>query len=82
MNPTDLPTPHRATRDDFHDLLARAAAGERLADPDCLKLASCGDLAALIRCAAAIRDRAFGSQVTWSRKAFKPLTRLCRNRCG
>ena len=82
MNPTDLPTPHRATRDDFHDLLARAAAGERLADPDCLKLASCGDLAALIRCAAAIRDRAFGSQVTWSRKAFVPLTRLCRNRCG
>ncbi len=32
--------------------------------------------------AAAVRDRAFGSRVTYSPKVFIPLTRLCRDRCG
>jgi FO synthase len=31
--------------------------------------------------AAAVRDRAFGKVVTFSPKAFLPLTNLCRNRC-
>ncbi len=32
--------------------------------------------------AAAARDSAFGSRVTYSPKVFIPLTRLCRDRCG
>ncbi len=32
--------------------------------------------------ARAIRDRAFGSVVTWSPKVFIPLTMLCRDKCG
>jgi len=36
----------------------------------------------LVEEAAAIRDRSFGSRVTFSPKVFVPLTRLCRDRCG
>ena len=36
----------------------------------------------LLRAAAAVRDRAFGTRVTFSPKVFIPLTRLCRDRCG
>jgi FO synthase len=32
--------------------------------------------------AAAVRDRTFGTRVTWSPKVFVPLTHLCRDRCG
>jgi len=32
--------------------------------------------------AAAVRDRLFGSRVTYSPKVFIPFTRLCRDRCG
>ncbi len=41
------------------------------ADPDPAMLA-----------AAEIRDRAFGPRVTYSRKVFIPLTKLCRDNCG
>jgi FO synthase len=36
----------------------------------------------LFAAAAAIRDRHFGRTVTFSPKAFLPLTNLCRNRCA
>jgi len=39
-------------------------------------------LADLLAAAAAIRDKASGTRVTWSPKVFIPLTRLCRDRCG
>nr|WP_233451855.1 5-amino-6-(D-ribitylamino)uracil--L-tyrosine 4-hydroxyphenyl transferase CofH [Rubrobacter xylanophilus] len=35
-----------------------------------------------MRAAAGIRDRAFGVRVSYSRKVFIPLTRLCRDNCG
>nr|WP_244299819.1 5-amino-6-(D-ribitylamino)uracil--L-tyrosine 4-hydroxyphenyl transferase CofH [Rubrobacter xylanophilus] len=35
-----------------------------------------------MRAAAALRDRAFGVRVSYSRKVFIPLTRLCRDNCG
>jgi FO synthase len=38
-------------------------------------------LGELCSSAAAVRDRAFGRVVTFSPKAFLPLTNLCRNRC-
>src|SRR5438477_8962174 len=36
----------------------------------------------LLAAAAAVRDRAHGSRVTYSPKVFIPLTHLCRDRCG
>src|SRR5262245_23525276 len=53
-----------------------------LADDEALKLAE-GDLPLEeLRAAAALaRDRAFGRVVTFSPKAFLPLTNLCRNHC-
>src|SRR5574338_328485 len=39
------------------------------------------DLAALMRAAAARRDAAHGNVVSYSRKVFIPLTRLCRDIC-
>jgi FO synthase len=62
-------------------LIARARAGERMTDEDALTLAACDDLPALVEAAGAIRDAAFGSVVTYSRKVFIPLTHLCRDVC-
>jgi FO synthase len=39
------------------------------------------DPAAVIAEAGALRDRAFGRVVTYSRKVFLPVTNLCRDRC-
>jgi FO synthase len=39
------------------------------------------DLAALMEVAAALRDRGHGANVSYSRKVFIPLTRLCRDSC-
>ncbi len=39
------------------------------------------DLGALMRAAAALRDAAHGTVVTYSRKVFIPLTQLCRDVC-
>ena len=52
--------------------LARAAA---------LALADCDDLDALMHAAAARRDAAHGHVVSYSRKVFIPLTKLCRDVC-
>ena len=35
-----------------------------------------------MRAAAEVRDRAFGHRVSYSRKVFIPLTKLCRDNCG
>ena len=40
------------------------------------------DLATLMRAAAARRDAAHGNVITYSRKVFIPLTRLCRDICS
>jgi FO synthase len=48
---------------------------------DALALARIVDLAPLLSVAAEIRDAAFGDRVTYSRKAFLPLTQLCRDVC-
>src|SRR5881227_4148798 len=41
-----------------------------------------GPLDELLAAAAAVRDRAYGTRVTYSAKVFIPLTMLCRDRCG
>lgn len=62
------------------DLLARLAEGGGLP----LAVASSlldADPAAVMPAAAAVRDAAYGSLVTVSRKVFIPLTQLCRDVC-
>ena len=49
--------------------------------PDLLKLDEQTDLAGLCQLACTIRDRGHGNIVTYSRKVFIPLTRLCRDFC-
>jgi len=41
-----------------------------------------GELPAVLRAAAALRDAGKGRTVTYSRKVFLPLTNLCRDDCG
>ena len=70
--------------DRLNDLIARVARSERLDDD------SVRDLAALalerpdsvIQAAAGSRDANTGPRVTYSRKVFIPLTKLCRDACG
>ncbi len=40
------------------------------------------DPAPAMRAAAGVRDRVFGPRVSYSRKVFIPLTKLCRDNCG
>jgi FO synthase len=65
-------------------LLDYALAGHLLAGDDAMALADFQneqDLAALMEVAAALRDRGHGANVSFSRKVFIPLTRLCRDSC-
>lgn len=68
--------------DDLSALLERARAGTPPTEAEAQLLAECNDLQALMATAAAIRDMAFGDRITYSRKVFIPLTRLCRDSCG
>jgi FO synthase len=52
-----------------------------LSDDQALALADWADLPALMRAAASRRDLAHGSIVSYSRKVFVPLTKLCRDQC-
>ena len=68
---------HEATR----DLLDAVQDGRRPDAAEVLALADEHDLAPLLDCAAALRDRAHPDVVTYSRKVFIPLTHLCRDVC-
>ena len=46
-----------------------------------MTLADCADLHVLMEAAPAIRDRGHGAGVSYSRKVFIPLTKLCRDSC-
>src|ERR1700738_1260776 len=54
--------------------------GHNLARAEALALVDC-DLDPLLRAAARRRDAAHGSIVSYSRKVFIPLTKLCRDVC-
>ena len=62
-------------------ILARVADGVRPSREEALALAGCDDLVALMAVAEALTLRAFGRNVTYSRKVFVPLTQLCRDVC-
>jgi FO synthase len=57
------------------------ARDRRLTEDEALALAQRDDLDALMQAAAARRDLAHGPIVSYSRKVFVPLTKLCRDRC-
>ena len=67
----------------IYTIAQRALDGERLTEADALILIECpdGDLPVLLEAAAAMRDRAKGRDVTYSRKVFLQVTNLCRDRC-
>ena len=54
---------------------------EDFSDKAALVLAECDDLPALIELAGRLRDAGHGDTVSYSRKVFIPLTRLCRDHC-
>ena len=54
---------------------------ERLTPQAALALCQCDDLTALMNAAAARRDAAHDLLISYSRKVFIPLTRLCRDVC-
>jgi FO synthase len=54
---------------------------ERLSDDGALALAGEADWRTLAPFAAALRDDGWGGAITYSRKVFIPLTRLCRDVC-
>jgi FO synthase len=65
-------------------LITAARAGERLG-PEVMDLAECSndsDFDALLEAAETLTLSGFGRVVTYSRKVFIPVTRLCRNNCG
>jgi FO synthase len=78
-----LAVPDRASRAPIRDIIDRALAGAQLGESDAIALIECPDreLHDLLGAAAALRDRAKGRDVTYSRKVFLPVTNLCRDRC-
>jgi len=63
------------------DVMSRASAGALPTHDEARSLATCTDLTALTDCAREIRDAGFGDVISYSRKVFIPLTRLCRDSC-
>src|SRR5271167_1145192 len=63
-------------------LLAQAEAGAPLSSADALLLFERAAIPALLAAARAVRARAKGTTVSYSRKVFIPLTTLCRDYCG
>src|SRR6266567_2384567 len=62
-------------------LVRDTGAGRRLSEAEALALSECTDLHLLTEAAAALRDAGHGTTVSYSRKVFIPLTRLCRDVC-
>jgi len=65
----------------FAAVLRQVVYGRRVSDADAFALAEVEDLEALLRSAEEIALNGFGLRVTYSRKVFIPLTRLCRDVC-
>jgi FO synthase len=62
-----------------HAVLADEERLERIYE---LAWAAYADPEPAMKAASEVRDRAFGPRVTYSRKVFVPLTKLCRDNCG
>lgn len=62
-------------------IIRAAAAGALPTTAETLALAECDDMPLLLAAATEIRDQGALNVVTYSRKVFLPLTRLCRDVC-
>lgn len=67
-----------------YEELVQRAVEERLEGEAAYELArfTSSDPGPAMRAAACVRDRLFGPRVSYSRKVFIPLTKLCRDNCG
>jgi FO synthase len=65
----------------FAAILTRAVAGSPPSAHEARQLARCDDLALLCGAAASLRDRYYPDILSYSRKVFIPLTKLCRDSC-
>ena len=65
-------------------LAGRASEGRRLSDVEVREMAALAlaDPAPVLAAAARLRDDTWGPRVTFSKKVFIPLTKLCRDSCG
>ena len=63
------------------ELFRYVGAGGQINGADALNLFEKLELQTLLDAAAALRDQGHGSVMTYSRKVFIPLTRLCRDVC-
>ena len=62
-------------------LLAQAAGGDAISDPEAQALVEVNDLEPLLSAARSRRDLKHGNLVSYSPKVFIPLTKLCRDVC-
>lgn len=65
----------------MHSPIDLPMSGDGLPDHTALALADQDDLPALMNTAAALRDQGHGAVISYSRKVFIPLTKLCRDSC-
>ncbi|CAN5745149.1 bifunctional FO biosynthesis protein CofGH [soil metagenome] len=67
----------------YEELIKRSLSG-RLKVDETYELArhATADPGPAMRAAAGVRDQAFGPRISYSRKVFIPLTKLCRDNCG
>jgi 7,8-didemethyl-8-hydroxy-5-deazariboflavin synthase CofG subunit len=75
---------HNRLAPPLENLLAKAVAQEEISREDAYQFirAEASEVPALMHAASLVRDRHKGNLVTYSRKAFIPLTNLCRDTCG
>ena len=68
----------------YEELVGASVSGRNLGREDAYRLAryAHAEPGVAMRAAAWKRDRAFGFCVSYSRKVFIPLTKLCRDNCG
>jgi FO synthase len=69
------------TTSDIRSVLAAARSGRTLSREEALSLAECDDLDRLVPVAEHLCLAGHGTRVTYSRKVFIPLTKLCRDVC-
>src|SRR6185503_15306231 len=63
------------------DLLERVCHGYELTSEEAFSLEGCTDLSRLTKTASTLRDRGHGRIISYSKKVFIPLTKLCRDSC-
>ncbi|PTB21784.1 7,8-didemethyl-8-hydroxy-5-deazariboflavin synthase [Trinickia symbiotica] len=66
---------------DMQAVICAAASGSLLSETEALMLAACDDMPLLLAAATELRDRGARNVVSYSRKVFLPVTRLCRDVC-